>query len=117
MVRTGDKFEQIETKLPIDAYDIGIVPQLSNTDLLLIGGYTDNKCLNSICKFSAIPCSADDGSQPSLEYSIDEVSSEIEMKPDFFSYTSMMVVDPENADVVTIFGAQYKHSFVGLNIG
>ena len=73
MVRTGDKFEKIEAKLPTDAFDIGIVPQLSNNDLLLIGGYSDNKCLNQMLKFSAIPTSVDDGSQPNIEYAIDEV--------------------------------------------
>ena len=109
MVRTGDKFEQIEAKLPTDAFDIGVVPQLSSNELLLVGGYSD-KCLNQILKFSAVPISADDGSQPNIEYAIEEVaaqdeSTKVEMKPDFFSCSSMIVVDPENADIVTIFGA------------
>ena len=46
MVRTGDKFEMIEAKLPTDAFDIGIVPQISTSELLLIGGFSENKCLN-----------------------------------------------------------------------
>lgn len=120
MIRTGDKFEQIEPKLPTDAFDIGVVPQLSTNDLLLVGGYSD-KSLNQILKFSAVPCSVDDGSQPNIEYAIEEVAQDentkVEMKPDFFSYSSMLVIDPENADVVTIFGAQFKHSFVGMHIG
>ena len=39
------------------------------------------------------------------------------MKPDFFSYSSMMLIDSTNPDVATVFGAQFKHSFVGFQIG
>ena len=109
MVRTGDKFEKLEVKLPNDAFDIGVIPQLNQNELLLIGGFSENKCINQNIKFSAIQSLADDGSQPNTEYSIEEVmqdeSTKIEMKPDFFSSSSMMVIDPENAEVITIFGA------------
>ena len=121
MVRTGDKFEKIDAKLPSDAYDIGVVPQLNSSEVLLIGGFSDSKCLNQVLKFSAVPLSADDGSQQNTEYSIEEVPKEentqVEMKADFFSSNSMILTDHENPDVVTIFGAQFKHSFVGLHIG
>ena len=71
-------------------------------------------------KFSAVPNSADDNSQPLIEYGVEEVPKEentnIEMKPDFFGCNSMILTDHENADIVTIFGASFKHTFVGLHI-
>lgn len=120
MVRTGDKFEKIEIKLPTDAIDIGVVPQHNSNEILLIGGFSEGKCLNQILKFSALPL-LDEGSQQSIEYNIEEVPKEentqLEMKHDFFSCSSMFLTDPTSADILTIFGAQFKHSFVGLNIG
>ena len=50
MVRTGDKFEKLEVKLPNDAFDIGVIPQLNQNELLLIGGFSENKCDNIIEK-------------------------------------------------------------------
>ena len=121
MIRTGDKFETIETKLPFDAADVGIIPQLNANEILLVGGFKDGKCLNQVTKFSAVPNSADDSSQPLIEYSVEEVPREentkVEMKPDFFGCNSMILTDHENDNIVTIFGASYKHTFVGQHIG
>ena len=40
MQRSGDKFELLEIRLPKQASDIGLVPCLSATDILLIGGFS-----------------------------------------------------------------------------
>ena len=120
MARTGDKFEMIETKLPFDASDVGIIPQLNPNEILLVGGFSDGKSINQVTKFSAVPNSAEDSSQPIIEYTIEDVPREentkVEMKPDFFSCNSMILTDHENTDIVNIYGASFKHTFVGQHI-
>ena len=46
MQRAGDKFELLDINLPVQASDIGLVPCLSATDILLVGGFSaEGRCV------------------------------------------------------------------------
>ena len=114
MQRAGDKFEVLDAKIMVTATDIGLLPCLSPTEVLLVGGFSpeDGRSVNQLAKFTARPV-AGGVSQDLCEYTIDELSAG-EMKPDFFSSNSIVTNFSADGESVVIFGAQYKHTFTGM---
>ena len=113
MQRAGDKFELLDINLPVQASDIGLVPCLSATDILLVGGFSaEGRCVKQQLKFTA-KSTGTNGSQDQLEHSIEAMEEEI-CKPDFFSSNNVVTADSAEGESVIVFGAQYKHIFTGM---
>jgi len=99
--------------MPIAASDIGVIPCLSPTDVLLVGGFgAEGRSIKQVLKFSA-RLAGSSGSQDQLEHCLEELDAG-DMKADFFSTNSVVTDDTAECDSVTIFGAQYKHTFAGM---
>lgn len=114
--RSGDKFEVIDIKLPVAVSDIGILPCISPQEVLLVGGFSsENRSLKQILKFSARPATSShtSGSQEQVECSIEEVQNEAEaFRADFFNTNALVTIHNSN-DQCVLYGAQFRHTFVG----
>mmetsp|Transcript_25039 Transcript_25039/g.33572 ORF Transcript_25039/g.33572 Transcript_25039/m.33572 type:complete len:163 (+) Transcript_25039:1494-1982(+) len=107
-----DRFEVIEAKLPLAASDIGLLPCLSPTEILLVGGFSaENKSVSNLAKFSAKTV-AGSGSQDHCDHMVEELDAG-DLKADFFSTNSVVTADTAEGEAVIICGAQYKHTFNG----
>ena len=113
----ADRFEVIEPKLPQASSDIGLISSLSPTEVLIAGGFSaENKSIQHLSKFTVrhLAGPSASGSQDQCDHLIEELDAS-EMKADFFSTNSMVTADTAESEVVILFGAQFKHTFHGIN--